>query len=462
MEQFGRCGAGRRGDRGITLVLVAVSIVAMMAMAALSIDVATLYLASAEAQRAADAAALAGARVLSLSGMTGDPANSSAAWPQVCVQATQIATAVATQNTMRGTALTPGQVTVSFLDKNGNNCGSSGLIAFGLNPQVKVKIQRNDIPLYFAPVMRAFFSPGSSRTVTVSATATAEVFNPSDSENFSASGLSVPVKPRCVKPWLVPNLSGGGLGSAFFVNINDGSIVTPGINPVGGAGLIGQTFVLPAYCAGAGSPCTPPPLFALRVNAPAAGRIPYIPADAIGPYVAVPVGATGSTYQQASGGCDAGAAYACGTAGGANADLTVNPSGVGGDTSVAVQSLTRLAPGVTAGGDELNTAFYPFRILAGTGNPLVTSGAVADEAAISASNSIVTLPIYDGTALGGGTAPPITIVGFLQVFITGVNPNGPLPGGSLNVTILNVSGCGNGPTGNIIGGTSPVPVRLVQ
>ena len=57
------------------MVLVALAMVAIISMAALSIDVITLYLAREEAQRSADAAALAAARVISVSGMTGDPDN---------------------------------------------------------------------------------------------------------------------------------------------------------------------------------------------------------------------------------------------------------------------------------------------------------------------------------------------------------------------------------------------------
>ena len=45
----------RRRERGVTIALVAVAIVSMIAMAGLSIDVGTLYQASAEAQRVADA-----------------------------------------------------------------------------------------------------------------------------------------------------------------------------------------------------------------------------------------------------------------------------------------------------------------------------------------------------------------------------------------------------------------------
>ncbi len=73
-------GAANNNERGVTMVLVAVAMVAIVAMAALSIDIVTLYLAREEAQRSADAAALAAARVLSVSGITGDPSNSTGNW----------------------------------------------------------------------------------------------------------------------------------------------------------------------------------------------------------------------------------------------------------------------------------------------------------------------------------------------------------------------------------------------
>src|ERR1700733_10339080 len=68
----GKCGVGarRRGERGQTILLVAISIVSLLAMAALAIDVVTLYVASTEIQRAADAAALVGAKAIADSGFT--------------------------------------------------------------------------------------------------------------------------------------------------------------------------------------------------------------------------------------------------------------------------------------------------------------------------------------------------------------------------------------------------------
>src|ERR1700686_5813844 len=90
-----RCSCpSRRQERGVTIVLVALAMVAIMAMAALSIDVITLYLAREEAQRSADAAALGAARVLSLSGVTGaaDPDTDSASWKLICGGSSSTAT----------------------------------------------------------------------------------------------------------------------------------------------------------------------------------------------------------------------------------------------------------------------------------------------------------------------------------------------------------------------------------
>jgi hypothetical protein len=52
----------------------------------------------------------------------------------------------------------------------------------------------------------------------------------------------------------------------------------------------------------------------------------------------------------------------------------------------------------------------------------------------------------------------VAIVGFLQVFINGINPDAV---GSLKVTVLNVAGCGEAATNSPVTGTSPVPIRLI-
>jgi hypothetical protein len=441
-------GTAGTGERGVTFALVAVSIVAILAMAALSIDVATLYIANAEAQRAADAAALAGARVLSLYGVTGDPTNAGGNWAAACALAKQAAIAVASQNTLAGASVTLPATNITIQDSGGNGCGSAGAVAFGVNPQVKVLVQKANLPLFFAPVMRAFFSPGASRSIPVSATATAEVYNPSESLAFSATGQQRSVTPRCVKPWIIPNKEPKLRGGSFlpFVDPN-GGITNPGLAPTG---LIGEQFVLRSAACTTSTSCNPGGLVASGVET-------YIPADIQAPFVAVPNGASGSTFQQASAGCDTGTVYACGTTNGVQAELMPDPGGNAGDTAIATRVLIN-DTGVPGGPDNISVASYPFSISAGTGNPLVASGAVASNAVISASNSVVTLPIMDDVGLPAGNNNPfVTIKGYLQVFIMDVSGTN----GDITVKVLNVSGCGTA-TGNAIRGTSPVPVRLIQ
>src|SRR6266853_2568163 len=125
----------RAREQGVTLLLVAVAMLGIITMAGMSIDIGTLYQASAEAQRSADAAALAAARVLASSGMTGDPANSAGKWAAICTTATDVAKAVAGQNLVGGTA--PSQVDVSFIAGDhaaGSDCSADKLVSFGVNP----------------------------------------------------------------------------------------------------------------------------------------------------------------------------------------------------------------------------------------------------------------------------------------------------------------------------------------
>jgi uncharacterized membrane protein len=70
MTETGTLSRARKRESGQTIVLVAISIVALLAMAALAVDVATLYTAHNEAQRTADAAALAGAQAFVNTGLT--------------------------------------------------------------------------------------------------------------------------------------------------------------------------------------------------------------------------------------------------------------------------------------------------------------------------------------------------------------------------------------------------------
>jgi Flp pilus assembly protein TadG len=63
---FAKSSMQRREERGMTIVMVALSIFLLMAMAALAVDVGILYTARTSAQHAADSAALAGAYTFTL------------------------------------------------------------------------------------------------------------------------------------------------------------------------------------------------------------------------------------------------------------------------------------------------------------------------------------------------------------------------------------------------------------
>lgn len=451
------------------MALVALAIVGIVAMAGLSIDVGTLYEAKAEAQRAADVAALAAARVISISGITGDPANGSTdgSWSAVCgggsSTATLAATNVAQQNLIGGAVASTITVNYGVGSAGASSTTCVGLGAgFAVNPVVSVYVQQASLPTFFARVF-SLIPGGTASNSGVSATASAEVFNPSDSSTVASQ--TVPVQPRCVKPWIIPNGDPGN-GGAPFVSTGTGSITNGGISQLGG-GVIGEKFLMGAACKVGAPNCNPPaptgnmyddPPTYNSANNPTPLVLEYVPALVSGTPVALP-SCSAAGYQAAIAGCDQSTVYACGTTGGAQIDLSenpVSPTGPGGDTSTAVQCLINNSSG--AGQDTLvttNTPAFPFQIQAGSQNPLVKAGVVNSTDVITSSNSIVTVPIYStpGALVAGQS---VTIVGFLQVFINSVDGTG-----NLNVTVLNVAGCSNAATATPVNGTSPVPVRLI-
>jgi len=466
-------------ERGVTMVLVAIAMVAIIAMAAMSIDLVTLYLAREESQRTADAAALASARVLSVAGptSTGDPG--ATYWPPICggtnSWSTQAAAAVAAQNSVNGR---PSTVTVMYSDGSVSNADCSTLgPAFGVNPMVTVQISPASIPSFFS---RIWGSTSSS----VSATATAEAFNPSGSDRtgVATNGVVTPVQPRCVKPWIVPNREPlGGTCSPGpptntcpnIVSLTDGRIRNAGVSTDGSGdnGIVGEQFFLVADCVTGSSPCAITPIGSAD-NPPVAnstvfgtglgGRLDYLPGAVIGPAAAVPsCASSGTAYESAVAGCDQTTVYQCGLqvplSGNPNQiDLSENPGGAAGDTAMGLACLLTNSTTLPLDGqDQLRSTSYPFVAFAGDANPLRISGPIAN------SNSIMTLPIYDDTA-GGGTinttgTTNVTIVGFLQVFVNDVDPNG-----NVQVTVMNVAGCGsNAFTNAPVNSNSPIPIRLI-
>jgi hypothetical protein len=499
-----RLGSRRAGtlhrQAGITMLLVAMAMVAIIAMAALSIDVVTLYLARMEAQRSADAAALAAARVISLSGVTGDPSDSSGSWTLICggssSPATQAAVASATQNVIG--AITPTVTVTYFTVGTSPTADCSGLpAAFGVNPLVTAQVTRSNLPTFFS---RMWGNAGN----TVTATATAEAFNASNSANIGngPTGTITPVQPRCVKPWFIPNRDpmnptpytftpphgqpqttycdqGNPPGNCQpLVDLSNGQIERPGIslNGTGSNAIIGETLWLQPDCVHNNSNCQFRPLGSPHVpqgNLFQGGgyfepppSMQYLPGQApTTTPVGVPSCSTGtSLYQQAIAGCDQTTVYQCGVQKMNYVDLSENPGVYTNDTMDGVECLIDEddAGGSQPNGqDTINTTSYPFQILAGTSNPLIGYG-LSPGTPMTSSVSVVSLPIYDDQTApipNDGGVHAVTIVGFLQVFINSADTTG-----NVSVTVLNVTGCSNGkgqPVGTAVTGSSPVPVRLI-
>jgi hypothetical protein len=426
---------GRRGERGQTIILVAVSILSLLAMASLAVDVVTLYVAKGQIQHAADAAALAGAKAFVESTITSvPPSDPSYATLQTIAQNIACPDATCSSGYV-GQALIQNPVSGSpaVISSHAYDFTIPG------NPRITVSLQRTNLPIFFARIW-------SSTLASVSATATAEAFNPWNSQ--TQTGSFIPVAPHCVKPILVSN-TGRGPSSTIahpFVNIASGQISYPGTTNSGG--FIGQEIILD---------------FILNINSCTSPLcVAYARQPVSGPHNFCSSSCAGATdYEQSITCCD-GTVFdfnQCGD----SAETTlpapdITSPGTNGLTQSATQCLIHATgPGPGMGQDVLDVSDFltnndPIQIQAGSYSQSKLS--VAANSPISTSDSIVTLPIYD--TVGG--LP--TIVGFLQGFVNSTAP----AGGDLDVTILNVAGCGSSvPTVSAVsgGGISPVPVRLI-
>jgi len=419
-------------------------------MAALSIDVVTLYTARSEAQLAADSAALAAARVLANSGATSATGATLGLMPQAQLLAQKVAMQVAEQNQVGGAYLTSANVTaVTFVGTPTTN------------PTVTVSVQAN-LPTFFARIWGTKF-------VTVGASATAEAYNPSGAS--ALNGTATPVAPLCVKPWLLPNMDPSNGGNTIFDPTS--GAVNLGSNLLGWSSSTPSTQMSLNSSACPSGSCTQA---LISTATPASWQ--YYPGDPATtfqpPTTALPTTCSQITtftpYQANITGCFQ-TPVSCNTS--ANIDISAYPGNRNSDTADAVNCLTNATNG--GGGDTLattNPPSTPFQFVAGADNPVVLSGAMSAGTGITVSDSLVTVPVIDvpGTGPQGGwtncTGSPCTvqIVGFVQLFL---NPNGSAADpttGAVNTTIINMAGCGTSATGQpILGnGASPVAVRLIS
>jgi len=347
-------------------------------------------------------------------------------------------------------------------------------------PSGDSQIIRTGVPNFFS---RIWGSAGTS----LSATASAEAFNSSNSASVGSSGNIIPVQPGCVKPWIVPNLDPLNPSTTCwttttncqpFVDLTDGHIINPGMSVNGGnaTGVIGERFLLVPDCQRRiTANCTPQP--GSLANQPTSGsflptqpNLEYLPGQTLYASAAVPSAASaGSAYEQAIAGCDQTTVYYCGVPSAAPigngpnmVDLNENPASTDDTTNGVMALIHEGNPNPNGGQPDGQDSFspygspssYPFQIFPGSGNPT----GLANTIPITASNSVVSLPIYDQT---GNTFPSfsptpvaVTIVGFLHVFINAADQYG-----NVDVTVLNVAGCSNGsgtPVGTAITANSPV------
>jgi len=439
----------RRGERGVTIILVTFGVAFLViAVAALAIDVVTLYNARNEARQAADAAALAGAKVLANSGLTSDTSISSSP-ANIKTLAQNVAIAVATQNKLGGRAILSSEVNVTFP----NQADAS----FAIAPQVSVTITRTDLPTFFA---RAW----GTRILTVSATGTAEALNASNSSSLTSGGNPLPLAPQCVKPWAIPNKDPvpGHTGLTLF-NVSTGQ-------PTSASGMVGQSIRLQLGCY-LGS-CYPP----------IPGRYYYLIYSPTTPPAGTLPGSCflwgGCDYEENIVACNP-QPITCGPSNNATIYLplacgTPRPT----QTHDGLECLIHASSdGPGRGQDCLNAdagdcgaspTSSSTQIFAGSGNPLVQAGVINTGDAISTSSSLVTIPVFDETAvtIPSGTSPSninIHVIGFIQGFITSFGPDNDA-NGYIYVRIVNLSGCGSSASGTAVlgDGTSPVPVHLIS
>jgi hypothetical protein len=437
-------------ERGQTIALVAVSMVSLVAMAAIAIDLTTLYVARGEIQRAADATALAAAKAFVDSGVTTHPGNTGLQ-NVARTLASDFASAVLQQNTVVGT---PAQF-----------AGGSPAINFNVqgNPQVTVKLERTGLPIFFARIW-------GNTTASVSATAIAEAYNPAYAQ--SNTGNFLPSAPKCVKPFLVPNTD--VTQKTPFVDPGTGA-VNNSANP-----FIGEHLVLSSACTRVGPGCVLPRPNPNPNPHPRPGE--YLPMLLPDTHQYCPSssaqgcsGTSGTDFEKSIECCD-GSVFdfqQCGTSGtAAFYDLTTNPQGPGQPARSGLQCLIHTnnpgPPAATPEQDTINVA----ALLTNAG-PQISPGtfsqsrySIQSGSLVSISDSIITVPLFDNRVLPLPANGQVTIVGFLQLFVNYAGRGGGsgVQQGNLDTYILNVVGCGSAGPGPAVsgGGSSAIPVRLIH
>ena len=452
----------RHGPQGISVMIVAVAMIFILGMAGLAIDLASLYVGRSQAQRAADAAALAGAFA-----WTNDPTcisgNGSTITAACQSLAMQQAEAIGNQNLIAGVSpnIQDSDVTFDLSDPN--------------DPRITVVAARdtsrgNPMPTFFIKIFGV-------DTANVSAQATAEAFNP--------SGTGIPIGVSCVKPWFFPNCdeyapADSGNSGNCAQNSNG---TYPGAFVAGSMAGGDLTVSRPdSYPTGAyGEPITMKPGSPGSAAAPGQYDIAYIPNTATAPTMCPACATTGSV----TGGTGSAAVYrmnieccnetpvVCGPV---TVTIDSTPGNKVGPTNQGVDCLIQQSPG--CGQDYLQGVSptcaptsdppktneipnYPFVIKPGA-NDTYAQG--ASSIPMSNSNSVVAVPIYQGILQSGQNT--VNVIGFMKIFL---KYDDSANQGTVYGYVLDVTACGGGAgtgtgggSGVISSGGSTTPVRLIR
>ena len=425
-----KAGKGRR-ERGSSLFIVAAAMVALVGLMGLGIDLVALYLGKSEAQRAADAAALAGAQEFVLSGFMSGLVTQATAQ----TLATNQAIAVGQKNLVGGSApsIPSGNVTFDFTHAG--------------NPLITTVVNAT-LPTFFMKIFGV-------TSANIAATATAEAYNPAGS---AAGGPTLCAS--CLRPFLVPNCDAGhlvtptggnpacpqigGKNQDYFLNPPNYGITHPGAAP---SGILGESWQLHSK---SGTPSQWYSIAFLGAQSKSAWRA-NIASCNTDPIV-------------------------CGTI-----LQTLNGNAVGPANQGIEGMIHASGQGLGQGQDTIDVAggTLPFPMHAGSNNPLVTAGAIASGAQIAQSDSLVTVPVYDGVDTTGGNpltpgGSQVKITGYLQMFVQDVLHSG--TDDKIDVIVVNAMSCGantggtcgaggggSGTGGTVTaGGAGFYPIRLVH
>lgn len=454
-----------REPRGISMLIVAVAMIFVLGMAGLAIDLASLYVGRSQAQRAADAAALAGAiSLVNGSCVTGGATIITAGCQADAIQQAEF---IGNQNLIAG-------VNPSIKDSD---------ISFDLSnpgdPRITVVAARdtahgNPMPTFFIKIFGV-------NTANVSAQATAEAFNASDT--------GVPIGVQCVKPWFLPNCdkyhstpaaaTTDCASSAGYFVVPDGDTKKWKVaNP-------GQFFVGGNYGGVYGEPITMKPGDPGEAAAPGQYYAAFIPNDTDSPPTLCPDctkssptgGGTGSAaiYRENIECCNQNTVV-CG-----RQDVTIasTAGNMVGPTTQGVYCLIHQDPGcgqdyllgtpnppcvppndpLTAG-DKIPQS--PFQVYGGPNN--LNESFRGNPIEMSNSDSVVAVPIYQGILQSGQNQ--VNVIGFMKIFLKYADKSqqGTIYGYILDITACGGSGSDTGGNGSgvITTGGLTTPVRLIR